>query len=129
MRKFFEDADGGRDYTPSLTHVRVSRGDTFGCGYDFTRNAIFFTYNGDRLPDAFVGAYVPRAQHDVYAAIGVEGACEFDVNFGGEVFRWKEANEWAWRVEGHVGRLTGGSGGDDDELPTYDQVGGNRRRR
>ncbi|KAH8104512.1 hypothetical protein BXZ70DRAFT_1005037 [Cristinia sonorae] len=120
MRKFFEDPDGGRDYSPLLS--AVSPGDTFGCGYDFTRNSVFFTFNGQRLPDAFTGLYVPRHLHDVYAAIGVEGACEFDVNFGGELFRWKEGNEWAWRVEGHVGRLTGPSGGDDGELPTYNEV-------
>lgn len=80
---------------------------------------MFFTHNGVRLPDAFTGVYLPRARHDVYAAIGVGGACEFEVNFGGDVFRWKEGNEWAWRVEGHVGTLTGGQSGADDELPSY----------
>ena len=126
MRKFFEDPDGGRDYSSALT--RVSPGDTFGCGYDFTRNSVFFTYNGMRLPDAFVGVYVPRTKYDVYAAIGVEGSCEVDVNFGGELFRWKEANEWAWRVEGHVGRLSASSGGMGDELPSYAEVRNASRR-
>ena len=126
MRKFFEDPDGGRDYSSALT--RVSPGDTFGCGYDFTRNSVFFTYNGMRLQDAFVGVYVPRTKYDVYAAIGVEGSCEVDVNFGGELFRWKEANEWAWRVEGHVGRLSASSGGMGDELPSYAEVRNASRR-
>ena len=116
MRKFCEDPDGGRDYTPALT--RISPGDTVGCGFDFTRNSIFFTYNGQRLPDAFSGLYVPRTNYDVYAAIGIEAACEFEVNFGGDVFRRKEGNEWAWRVEGHVGRMEGGSSA-AEELPTY----------
>lgn len=123
MRKFFEDPCGGRDYTPLLT--RISPGDTIGCGYDFSYSSVFFTYNGQRLPDAFKGVYVPRTQSDVYAAIGVEGACEFEVNFGGDVFRWKEGNEWSWRVEGHVGRLSGTSAGDSDQLPSYDEA---RRR-
>lgn len=126
MRKFFEDPDGGMDYDPILT--RFSCGDTIGFGYDFTASSVFYTYNGIRLPDAFGGVYVPRNQYDVYAAIGVEGACEFEVNFGAELFRWKEGNEWAWRVEGHVGILSGTSGrfAEGDELPAYEAV--SRRR-
>ncbi|EGN93962.1 hypothetical protein SERLA73DRAFT_189097 [Serpula lacrymans var. lacrymans S7.3] len=120
LRKFFEDPDGGRDYTDALS--RIVSGDTIGCGYEFSTSSIFFTYNGYRLPPAFTGVYLPRHRHDVYAAIGVEGRNEFEVNFGGDVFRWKEANEWQWRVEGHVGRLTGSSGSADDELPAYSVV-------
>lgn len=97
-------------------------GDTVGCGCAFAGGALFFTHNGVRLPDAFAGVYVPRQRYDVYAALGVEGANELEVNFGAELFRWKEGNEWAWRVEGHVGRLGGGSGGGDEELPSYAEV-------
>jgi len=50
--------------------------------------------------DTFIGIYLPRREHDVFAAIGVVA---FEVNFGGEEFRWKEGREWAWGVEGHVG--------------------------
>ncbi|PPQ98683.1 hypothetical protein CVT24_003310 [Panaeolus cyanescens] len=117
FRKFFEDPDGGRDYTDAIS--QINWGDTIGCGYEFSTGSIFFTYNGVRLPNAFTGLYLPRHAQDVFAAIGVEGECEFEVNFGGDVFRWKEANEWAWRVEGHVGRMVGGSGTLDDELPAY----------
>lgn len=121
MRKFFEDPNGGRDYTPILQ--RISPGDIVGCGYDFAASSIFYTYNGLRLPDAFGGVYVPRIQYDVYAAIGVEGACDFEVNFGGDVFRWKEGNEWGWRIEGHVGKLSGsGSSRRYDELPSYEEA-------
>lgn len=123
MRKFYEDGTGGRDYSPVLR--QISPGDTIGCGYDFASSGLFYTYNGLRLPDAFGGVYLPRAQYDVYAAVGVEGACEFEINFGAELFKWKEGNEWAWRVEGHVGRLTGSSSGfADEELPAYDMVKG-----
>lgn len=118
FRKFFEDADGGRDYTDAIT--RIDTGDTIGCGYEFQTGSIFYTYNGLHLRTAFSGIYLPRRHQDVYAAIGVEGRCEFQVNFGGETFRWKEGNEWAWRVEGHVGQMTGSSNTmDDDELPAY----------
>lgn len=117
FRKFFEDPEGGRDYTNLLNHI--SPGDTIGCGYEFSSGALFFTHNGQRLPNAFTGIYLPRQNYDVFAAIGVEGYNVFDVNFGGELFRWKEGNEWAWRVEGHVGRLTRGYDDPNEQLPAY----------
>ncbi|GLB34129.1 putative SPRY domain contaitning protein [Lyophyllum shimeji] len=123
MRKFFEDPDGGRDYlTDSFESISVRAGDTIGCGYEFSTGSLFFTYNGLRLPNAFKGVYLPRAAQDVYAAVGVSGGVEIKINFGGDVFRWKEGNEWAWRVEGHVGRLGGGRAGEGDELPTYSEA-------
>ena len=122
FRKFFEDPDGGRDYLDHPPPI-ITPGDTIGCGYTFSSGTLFFTYNGQRLPPAFTGIYLPRKNHDVFAVVGVEGECEFEVNFGGDGFRWLEGNEWPWRVEGHVGVLDGD--GDEfpgDELPTYRQV-------
>ncbi|EAU87597.1 endosome protein [Coprinopsis cinerea okayama7 len=119
LRKFFEDPDGGRDYvTPDLVS-QVRPGDTIGCGYEFSTGGLFFTYNGIRLSNAFTGIYLPRHEHDVFAAVGVEGRAELEVNFGGDMFRWKEGNEWAWRVEGHVGKIVGSSREYDAELPAY----------
>ncbi|KIK09543.1 hypothetical protein K443DRAFT_671446 [Laccaria amethystina LaAM-08-1] len=118
FRKFFEDGDGGRDYTDAIG--RINDGDTIGCGYEFATGVLFYTYNGMRLPNAFTGIYMPRQKYDVFAAIGVEGGCDFQVNFGGDHFRWKEGNEWAWRVEGHVGKLNGSSSAFDEDLPSYE---------
>jgi hypothetical protein len=70
------------------------------------------------MPSAFFGLYVPRTAFDVFAAVGVCGRNKLQVNFGAVPFRWKEGNEWAWRVEGHVGRLDGPSGS-GEALPTY----------
>ena len=132
MHKFFEDPNGGRPYTPLLSSpsepISVRSGDTIGLGYEFHTGSIFFTYNGERLPDAFRGVYLPRSIHDVYAAIGVggPGANVLRVNFGGDVdgenaLRWLPGREWSWRVEGHVGRMAGGraGGSGDEELPGY----------
>ncbi|TRM64473.1 hypothetical protein BD626DRAFT_455862 [Schizophyllum amplum] len=121
LRKFFEDPNGGRDYHTDNILTRVRPGDVLGCGYELVGGRLFFTYNGVPLPPAFTGIYMPKHQYDVFAAIGVEGACDFDVNFGGDMFVWKPANEWAWRVEGSVGNIAGPSGEFDDELPTYEQ--------
>ncbi|KAJ3980575.1 endosome protein [Lentinula detonsa] len=133
LRKFFEDSDGGRNYTDNghqlplpwnpenRSEQYIPLGSTVGCGYIFKSGSIFFTYNGLRLPNAFNGAHLPRHERDVFAAIGVSGKTKFDVNFGGEPFRWVPGNTWQWRVEGLVGRLN--SIGDECserlELPAY----------
>lgn len=117
MRKFFEDPDGGRNYTSMLS--RISPGDVVGCGYEFGIGALFFTYNGRRLPNAFVGIYMPRVNHDVYATIGFDGANEIDVNFGSSKFQWVEGNCVEWRVDGHVGHMVGSRPGQDERLPSY----------
>ncbi|KAF8635172.1 hypothetical protein AX15_000507 [Amanita polypyramis BW_CC] len=110
MRKFFEDPDGGRDY---VTARVVRSGDVVGCGYEFRRGVVFFTYNGERLPDAFTGVYLPRGKYDVYGAIGVVGRSEIEVNFGADIFRWKEGNGERWRIDRHVG------GTEEGALPAY----------
>ncbi|KAF9648015.1 hypothetical protein BDM02DRAFT_3144903 [Thelephora ganbajun] len=119
FRKFYEDPDGGRNYETHGLLKKISSGDSIGFGYEFRSSSAFFTYNGARLPAAFSGIYIPRDKYDVYAAIGVEGHNEFEVNFGTDVFRWKEGNDWAWRVEGHVGNFAGSSNGGGEELPSY----------
>jgi len=123
MRKFFEDPDGGRDYTGAQTYLQdLQNGDTFGFGYEFATGNIFFTRNGGRLPNAFIGTYLSSSRDqprpDVYAAIGVSGRTEVKVNFGREPFKWKEANTPQWRVECHVGIL-GASSSVEDNLPPY----------
>lgn len=123
LRKFCEDPDGGRDYAlpPGIKHI--SPNDIIGCGYVFSSGAIFFTHNGRRLPDAFTGMFLPRAQYDVFAAIGVCGRNEVEVNFGRELFVWKEGNDWAWKIEGHVGmKLAGPSGAEEEDLPAYSRT-------
>ncbi|KAI0260226.1 hypothetical protein BC834DRAFT_901758 [Gloeopeniophorella convolvens] len=120
LRKFFEDPDGGRDYAAGL--AGISPGDTVGCGYEFANGALFFTHNGRRLPNAFTGIYMPRVAHDVYAAIGLDGANVVDVNFGANLFEWKEGNDWAWRLDGHVGRMSGSGPGQDERLPSYSEA-------
>jgi len=121
LRKFFEDPDGGRDYyTPGLS--RISPGDIVGCGYELGTGALFFTHNGHRLPNAFVGIYMPRVDYDVYATIGFDGANEVEVNFGASNFQWKEGNDVAWRVVGHVGYMVGSGPGQDERLPSYSEA-------
>ena len=120
--KFYEDSDGGRDYDTDGLLKKISPGDTVGLGYELASGTIFFTYNGTRLPNAFSGVYIPRDEYDVYAAIGVVGKNQFRVNFGTDMFKWREGNGWAWKVEGHLGDFTGSSGGDEGELPSRQEA-------
>lgn len=123
FRKFYEDPRGGREYDSHGLLKKISPGDSIGFGYEFASSSAFFTYNGARLSNAFSGIYIPRNRYDVYAAVGVEGNNEFEVNFGTDVFRWKEGNDSAWKVEGHVGNFASSSGGGgEDELPSYQEV-------
>lgn len=131
---FKEDPDGGIDYDPLINVNPLQRGDTFGCGLDLQSQAVFFTRNGKRLEahrEEIVGRYAfevedhTRRNHTrkhltiedftVFAAIGVEGESEFEVNFGGEGFAWEDANNPQWRVENLVGRSSLAR----DELPSY----------
>lgn len=107
MRKFYENSEGGQDsgYWETIGCRPPASGDTLGCGYEFgTGGTLFFTFNGQRLvPDAFKGLYL---RDDAYAAVGVDGENTFMVNFGGDLFKWPPANEWGWRLDGHVGNLS-----------------------
>ncbi|KAG6376875.1 hypothetical protein JVT61DRAFT_901 [Boletus reticuloceps] len=123
MRKFYENPDGGQESGWGAIGGRPPvAGDTIGCGYEFgTGGTLFFTFNGHRLvPNAFKGLYLGDA-HDVYAAVGVYGENAFTVNFGGDFFKWLPANEWGWRLDAHVGNLSGprALGTLVEDLPAY----------
>ncbi|OBZ68846.1 hypothetical protein A0H81_11261 [Grifola frondosa] len=75
---------GRRTRLHAAPHAPPVRGH-IGCGYEFSTGSVFFTHNGVRLPVAFSGVFLPRTAYDVYAAIGVEGKNQFDVNFWGAV--------------------------------------------
>lgn len=109
MRIFLLDDKGGRDLDDqrpreALDEDNRLKGQVFGCGYDYSRNTVFYTFNGKRLQDEFraTSTYV---QYDIYAAVGVSGRegmhwsseeNKFTVNFGGQDFVWKEANVDNW---------------------------------
>lgn len=121
MRKFYDDPKGGQEsgFWEAIGGRPPGAGDTVGCGYEFgTGGTLFFTFNGQRLmPDAFKGLYLD-GDRDTYVAIGVDGENAFTVNFGGDLFRWLPGNEWGWRLDGHVGRLSGPETIVED-LPVY----------
>ena len=120
MRKFFENPNGGQDYSSHLNAIQPE--DVVGCGYEFKTGELFFTYNGARFPPAFTGIYFPRTTQDVYAAIGMDGSNDFQVNFGADIFIWKPANTEEWKMASHVGNLDA-SVVERDTLPSYADAG------
>ncbi|OAX35994.1 hypothetical protein K503DRAFT_802381 [Rhizopogon vinicolor AM-OR11-026] len=119
FHKFFEDSEGGRPCFPGSPPLTSVVGHTIGCGYSFQTGTMFFTIDGQRLPDAFTGIYLQdRREIDVYAAVGVSGECEVSVNFGGTYFQWLEGNEWRWKVDRQVRKLVDDVG-EQEELPAY----------
>lgn len=128
FRKFFEDSAGGQEYSTVLEKQLQGRAGKeayfIGCGYQFATGVLFYTFNGETISSdsyytesdpvaratAFTGIHLPSDRQDVYAAIGVEKECKFEVNFGGELFKWAEGNEWQWKVDG-MGQTPGEPGG------------------
>ena len=94
---FSGDAQRGELYGVDGTEFQISPGDYIGFGYVFATSEAFFTYNGVKLPS--VSAGIGGKKHDMYAAIGVEGANVLEVNFGTDRFVWAEGNEEAWRID------------------------------
>lgn len=111
MHIFLEDDTGGvelADKAPLNSYIRDDdlRDQVFGCGVDYRTQSVFFTHNGSRLEDEFP-ATSRFMQHDLLAAVGVSDSDlghfrfsstvnVFTVNFGGERFRWMDANEGRW---------------------------------
>lgn len=121
--KSFELPDGsGNNKTPVIAlPQRISSGDSVGFGYEFGSNSAFFTYNGKKFGEVFTDVYAPRDKYAVYATIGVKGRNDFEVNFGTEVFRWKEGNDWTWKVGGLFGDFAAPPCGISDVLPPYEE--------
>ncbi|KZT09168.1 uncharacterized protein LAESUDRAFT_647340 [Laetiporus sulphureus 93-53] len=97
---YYENPQSGQKYAIGIS--RIAEGDVVGCGYHFSTGALFFTYNGVRLPDAFTGIYFPHGKVDVFAAIGMQGSNNLEVNFGYEPFKWAEGNGAEWKVDTHL---------------------------
>jgi hypothetical protein len=58
------------------------KGDTVGCGVDYSRHAIFFTHNGKFLGYAFENLSVEQLQRDWYPVVGLDTNCPIVCNFG-----------------------------------------------
>lgn len=77
------------------------QGDVIGIGYRPRTGTVFFTRNGKRLEDAFIGLN----RYNLFPTIGADGACEIHVNLGQAGFVFIEANVKKWGLAPMVGTL------------------------
>lgn len=77
------------------------QGDVIGVGYRPRSGTVFFTRNGKKLEDAFVGLN----RYNLFPTIGADGAAEVHVNLGQAGFVFIEANVKKWGLAPMVGTL------------------------
>uniref|UniRef100_A0A0K3CE77 FGENESH: predicted gene_6.26 protein n=1 Tax=Rhodotorula toruloides TaxID=5286 RepID=A0A0K3CE77_RHOTO len=88
----YHSADGFKSHSFPFTSTSYGppllEGDVLGVGYRPRSGLIFFTRNGKKLEDAFVGFN----KHNVFPTIGADGPCSVHVNLGQAGFVFIEAN-------------------------------------
>ncbi|PWN49505.1 SPRY-domain-containing protein, partial [Violaceomyces palustris] len=77
------------------------QGDVIGVGYRPRTGTVFFTRNGKRLEDAFIGLH----RHNLFPTVGADGAAEVHINLGQAGFVFIEANVKKWGLAPMVGTL------------------------
>jgi hypothetical protein len=101
----FFSADGFKAHNYPFTSQSYGpaflQGDVIGVGYRPRSGTVFFTRNGKKLEDAFVGLY----RHNMFPTVGADGAAEIHINLGQAGFVFIEANVKKWGLAPMVGTL------------------------
>ncbi|KAG9314411.1 SPRY-domain-containing protein [Chiua virens] len=79
----------------------LKEGDVIGVGYRPRTGTVFFTRNGRKLEDAFIGL----SRYNLFPTIGADGPCSVHVNLGQAGFVFIEANVKKWGLAPSVGTL------------------------
>ncbi|KAG6381221.1 SPRY-domain-containing protein [Boletus reticuloceps] len=79
----------------------LKEGDVLGIGYRPRTGTVFFTRNGRKLEDAFIGL----SRYNLFPTIGADGPCSVHVNLGQAGFVFIEANVKKWGLAPSVGTL------------------------
>jgi SPRY domain len=88
-------------FTATPLAPSLKEGDVVGVGYRPRSGTVFFTRNGRKLEDAFVGFNA----HNLFPTIGADGPCSLHVNLGQGGFVFIEANVKKWGLAPSVGTL------------------------
>ncbi|KAJ7492561.1 concanavalin A-like lectin/glucanase domain-containing protein [Mycena latifolia] len=88
-------------FTASQFGPPLKEGDVLGLGYRPRTGTVFFTRNGRKLEDAFVGL----SRWNLFPTIGADGPCSVHVNLGQAGFVFIEANVKKWGLAPSVGTL------------------------
>ena len=85
-----------QSYGPTL-----KEGDVLGVGYRPRTGTVFFTKNGRKMDDAYIGL----TRWNLFPTIGADGPCSLHVNLGQSGFVFIEANVKKWGLAPSVGTL------------------------
>ncbi|KZT30439.1 SPRY-domain-containing protein [Neolentinus lepideus HHB14362 ss-1] len=88
-------------FTATSFGPSFKEGDVLGVGYRPRTGTVFFTRNGRKMEDAFVGL----TRWNVFPTVGADGACTLHVNLGQAGFVFIEANVKKWGLAPSVGTL------------------------
>ncbi|KAM6498163.1 Concanavalin A-like lectin/glucanase domain containing protein [Amanita muscaria] len=88
-------------FTMSSFGPALKEGDVLGVGYRPRTGTVFFTRNGRKMEDAFVGL----SRWNLFPTIGADGPCSVHVNLGQAGFVFIEANVKKWGLAPSVGTL------------------------
>ncbi|KAI9508769.1 SPRY-domain-containing protein [Russula earlei] len=88
-------------FTATPLAPSLKEGDVVGIGYRPRSGTVFFTRNGRKLEDAFVGFN----SYNLFPTIGADGPCSLHVNLGQGGFVFIEANVKKWGLAPSVGTL------------------------
>ncbi|KAI6153540.1 SPRY-domain-containing protein [Pisolithus tinctorius] len=98
-------SNGDRCYNYPFTTTSfgspLKEGDVLGVGYRPRSGTVFFTRNGRKMEDAFVGFN----RFNLFPTIGADGPCSVHVNLGQAGFVFIEANVKKWGLAPSVGTL------------------------
>ncbi|GAA5846914.1 hypothetical protein JCM9279_006948 [Rhodotorula babjevae] len=101
----YHSADGFKSHSFPFTATSYGppllEGDTLGVGYRPRTGTVFFTRNGKKLDEAFVGFN----RHNVFPTVGADGPCSVHVNLGQAGFVFIEANVKKWGLAPMMGTL------------------------
>jgi len=88
-------------FTASPFGPTLKEGDVLGLGYRPRSGTVFFTRNGRKMDDAFIGLI----RWNLFPTIGADGPCSVHINFGQSGFVFVEANVKKWGLAPSVGTL------------------------
>ncbi|KAL5534328.1 hypothetical protein ACEPAG_790 [Sanghuangporus baumii] len=79
----------------------LKEGDVLGVGYRPRTGTVFFTRNGRKMDDAYIG----MTRWNLFPTVGADGPCSLHVNLGQAGFVFIEANVKKWGLAPSVGTL------------------------
>ncbi|KAH8102610.1 SPRY-domain-containing protein [Cristinia sonorae] len=88
-------------FTSTPFGAALKEGDVLGVGYRPRTGTVFFTRNGRKTEDAFIGLNT----WNLFPTIGADGPCSVHVNLGQSGFVFIEANVKKWGLAPSVGTL------------------------